>query len=513
MEENEKKQNNKLKRLIIGIILVCVSLTTGVIFGAKFTKLSNTITNGTSQTDQLINILKQNWYSEIYYGKDCNEDIIIDQFIGALSTSDEVRLDPYTYLKKNEVPQPVEETGKLGITISYYYNYPVIVDIEKNSPAFGTLKIGDIIVTTGKNHADEFSILDTDVNFSNILNLAVGKPGDNIYLKVARFDETNTLNYFNYELTLNKGSSITNYAYLEDEDIEDTIMVKLTSFVAGNSANNTCYQLKEILSKDDSKNLIIDIRDNGGGDLSSVIEICDLFLEKSKLVTTLEYKNNNKYDFYTSSNEKYDYENIIILQNGNTASASEILISTLLYYYPEKVTLVGQQSYGKGIAQRSVNVLNNHYVLQYTCAKWYRPDASWIGMRESKFVDGYQLGFSPLDEYTLTKNSLLSLMEKNNNYIFYKTADNAYKMDNVASQNKFFFEVYNLMNNTNIRTDHYFDESCLNAIKSYQESKNIEATGLMNEDTFIYFLKDFYDERINYSNLHLVKAKKIIEGE
>ena len=45
---------------------------------------------------------------------------------------------------------------------------------------------------------------------------------------------------------------------------------------------------KEILEKDDSKNLIIDLRDNGGGDLSSVVDICDLFLPKDKLITKLQ---------------------------------------------------------------------------------------------------------------------------------------------------------------------------------------------------------------------------------
>ncbi len=505
----ERKLNKKVKRFLIGIALVCVSLILGIVSGIQIAnKKGNRFL---SPTDQLINILKENWYSDIYYGKDTDEDLIIDQFIGALSTGDKVRLDPYTYLIKNEGRQPVVETGKLGITISYYYNYPIVVDILKDGACDGKLQIGDIITKTGKNHKDEFSILDDDVNFSNILNLALGLPGEDVFLKIARFDENEQLHFEDLQITL-KEPTQTEYAYIEEENIEDTIMVKLTSFVSGVGSNDTCNQLDTILSKNPSKNLILDIRDNGGGDLSSVIDICDLFLPEKKLVTTLIYKNGAKGVHMTSKSLKYDYDKIIILQNGNTASASEILISTLSYYYPNKVTLIGCKSYGKGIAQRKISVLDNQYTLQYTCAKWLRPDDTWIGMNESFYHEDFPLGFEPSADCNIVKNDLLVTMEKNNNYVFYKTKSDAYQLDKVASQNKYFFEIYNLMYQTNYRTDYYFDATCMNAIKYYQKENQLEESGLMNEETFLYFVKDFYDAREDYSFMHLDKASKVING-
>lgn len=502
--------NKKVKRFIIGIVLVCVSLVIGIVSGIKIASSKKTAVFSTP-TEQLVNILKENWYSDIYYGEDTNEDILIDQFIGALSTSDKVRLDPYTYLIKNENGTPSIETGKLGITISFYYNYPVIIDVSQFGASYGILQIGDIITKTGKNEKDEFSITDNEVNFSNILNLALGIPGENIFLKIARFDENNALHYIDLEIEL-KGATQTAYAYIEEENIEDTIMVKLTSFVSGVGNNDTCNQLDDILSNNPSKNLILDIRDNGGGDLSSVVNICDLFLPEKTLVTTLIYKNGSKGIQITSKPLKYEYDKIIILQNGNTASASEILISTLSYYYPEKVTLIGNKSYGKGIAQRKVNVLNNQYTLQYTCAKWLRPDGTWIGMNESFYHDNYPLGFEPSKDCSIEKNNLLTLMEKNNSYVFYKTDSDAYQMDKVASQNKYFFEIINEMYQMDCRIDFYFDENCLSALKHYQKTKQLSESGLMDENTFLYFVKDFYDERNDYSLLHLKKAEEIIKG-
>ena len=71
----------------------------------------------------------------------------------------------------------------------------------------------------------------------------------------------------------------------------------------------------------------------------------------------------------------------------------------MLYYFPEKVSLIGTESYGKGIAQLKRSVLNGEYILQYTCARWLRPNDEWIGMTDSYYgkdhENNYELGFDP----------------------------------------------------------------------------------------------------------------------
>ena len=510
MEQEVKKAkiNKKQKRLIISLVLCLFSLTLGVVSGIKIASIDD-VEHKQSQYDQLVQILNQSWRSDIYYGNDADEKALINQFIGALSTSDSVRLDPYTYLRKKESSVASKQTGKLGITLSYFYNYPVIIEVDKDGACYKVLKEGDIVTSLGKIENDEYkyyTIIDDKTDYSNIFEQVLGMPNDKIMVKVARF-ENNILNHLSYEITL-KEASETKYSYVVDENIDDTLMVKLTGFTDSN--NGTATQLEAILKKDKSKNLIIDLRDNGGGDLSSVIDVCDLFLPKNILVTTLEYKDGLR-ECKTYDDDVYEYEKICVLQNENTASASEILISTLLYYFNDKVTLIGSKSYGKGIAQSSVNVLNNQYILQYTCAKWLRPDNSWIGMTiENQAPTNY---FMPTENYNLEKSNTLKLMEANNGYIFYKENVEdylAFNIDKVAYQNQYFFEVYNSLYNKDIRTDRYFDNSCSEAIKEYQTLKGINVTGTMNQDTFLHFVYDFYCIKSNFSKLHLDKVIEIV---
>ena len=455
---------------------------------------------------ELIEILKANWYDDIYYGPYYDENALINQFIGAITTSDETTLDPYTYLIKNEtVGGGSTSSGKIGITLRNFYSYPVVVEIDKNGAGYGYLQKGDIVVETGKKvngHTQIFKITDTDYDFTTLFTSALGRPGDSIYVKVARFVE-GSLKYFTYNLTLKEASAVP-YAKQIDVEYEDTLMVKWDSFVHSNDSYNTASDLEKILKNDNSKNIIIDLRDNGGGALSSAINISDLFLPKGKLITTLQYKDGSKDAFYTNDEEYYDYEKIIILQNENTASASEVFISAMLHYYPEKVYLVGTESYGKGIASLTTEVLGGQYYLQYTCAKWLRPDNSWIGMTDSYYDSAkYDLGFDPSENGEVEYDELLLFMKYYSSGIDYKEDEEfiAYKEDYVALSNAYFFTIFNELYNTDCRVDYYFDEKCSEAIKQFQINKGIEnATGIMDLDTYIYFLKDFYDREVSFEN-------------
>lgn len=527
IEVKEKKKNKKLIRFLIGVTLVVLSCATGLISGIQIAKITSTNQNGQGEEqnqhiNELIQVLKDNWMSEIYYGtNNINEDLLIRQFAGALSSSEKKQLDPYTYLIKEEDPIYVPALGKLGITLTNFYNLPVITEVDKRGTAYNYLKPGDIVVTLGKLNAiggyELVNITDKGITFSNMFNVGLGRPNQKQYIKVARFDELNKMSYHEFEINL--GNTLpTQYSYLMDEDIDDTIMVKLTGFTTDkDNKQGTSDQLSRILEDNPCSNIIIDLRNNGGGDLSSALDVCDLFLPKDKLVTTLQFKNGRKSEYVTKNDEAYEFDNIIILQNGSTASASEIMIAALSYHLSDKVTLVGTKSYGKGIAQSKVKVFEGAYTLQYTCAKWFGPDGNWLGMTIN---DDDNVGFNPLNENKISNTYLLALMEYCNYYMrsygynFLKDDSEhlAFKVDKVATENQFFFEIYNKMFNTSVRTDTYFDESCVNAIKDYQTLKGIsEVSGTMNLDTLVHFTNDYYVESKSYNDLFINKAKEIIE--
>jgi hypothetical protein len=136
-------------------------------------------------------------------------------------------------------------------------------------------------------------------------------------------------------------------------------------------------------------------------------------------------------------------------------------------------------------------------------------------MKDSFYSEGYQLGFEPSENCKIERNNLHYLMEYSNQYIYYKKNLNSYsgfKYDNVSSVNIYFYAVYNQMFNDYVRTDGYFDDSCINGIKNYQVSKGLYASGQMNENTFLHFVHDFVAQRQAFDQAYVDKAQQIIEG-
>ena len=120
--------------------------------------------------------------------------------------------------------------------------------------------------------------------------------------------------------------------------------------------------------------LIIDLRNNGGGYLSSATELAELFLSKGKIIYTLD-KKSGKEVIKDKSDEKRDYT-VAVLIDGGTASAAEVLASSLKDNR-ENTILIGTQSFGKGTVQ-STKRLSDGSMLKYTIAKWLRPNGECV---------------------------------------------------------------------------------------------------------------------------------------
>ena len=141
-------------------------------------------------------------------------------------------------------------------------------------------------------------------------------------------------------------------------------------------ADNTYDQFKKKLESLESKkidSLIIDVRSNSGGYLTSVTNIASLFLDKSKVIYQLDTKGIVE-QIYSTTKEKRTYP-IIVLTDGNSASASEILAAALQESYGAKI--VGTHSYGKGTVQAAYQ-LKSGATVKYTIQKWLTPNGNWI---------------------------------------------------------------------------------------------------------------------------------------
>lgn len=127
------------------------------------------------------------------------------------------------------------------------------------------------------------------------------------------------------------------------------------------------------MEKEGIDSLIIDVRNNTGGYLTSCTKIIELFLEKNKLMYSIKSKKDN-IEYKDSTSTKRNYP-IVVLVNGSSASASEILAGALKYSY--NATIIGTKTYGKGKVQ-STSKLNDGTMFKYTTAKWYMPNGECL---------------------------------------------------------------------------------------------------------------------------------------
>jgi carboxyl-terminal processing protease len=180
------------------------------------------------------------------------------------------------------------------------------------------------------------------------------------------------------------------WEYLIDKD-RKIGYVRLTGFI-----QNTADELRkalEQLKEEGVKGLILDLRDNPGGLLSSAVEISDLFLEKGKVVST-EGRNTIPKSYLAQKDSPYEELPLVVLINQNSASASEIVSAAL--EDNNRATVIGQRSYGKGSVQNILELEDGSSVLKLTVASYHRPNGDNIHrFRDSKPGDKWGVSPSP----------------------------------------------------------------------------------------------------------------------
>lgn len=149
------------------------------------------------------------------------------------------------------------------------------------------------------------------------------------------------------------------------------------------------------------QSLIIDLRDNGGGYLSTVLYMASEFLDSSKVILqTRESENAEPKLYHSVSNSTKNYK-VVVLINENSASASEIMTAALKEQYG--ATIVGKKSYGKGTVQLTKD-LSNGGMLKYTTEEWLTSNGNSIN----------DVGIEPDVEVDLTDDYLKDPLDKKN---------------------------------------------------------------------------------------------------
>lgn len=313
-----------------------------------------------------------------YYGELDKNSIIDGAVEGMISSVG----DTFTTYTTTDDAETFNETINgsyegIGCSVATYNDGKIVViEIFEDSPADTSgLKVGDIIAKIDNNSLE-------GKNGTDVSNYVKNSGKDKVVLTIIRDSEEK-------EITINL--SKVDIPYVSGEIIEKNDKkigyIKISLF-----ANNSYKQFKnklEKLEKENIDSLIIDVRDNSGGYLTSVTDICNLFLEKGKVIYQLQDESGTVKKKDTTK-EKRTYD-IAVLINRSSASASEILASAIKESY--KGLVVGESSYGKGTVQQTRKLLDGS-MIKYTTQKWLTPNGNFIN----------EIGVTPTNEVILSED-------------------------------------------------------------------------------------------------------------
>lgn len=298
------------------------------------------------------------------YVKDVDDEELIEAAINGMLTS----LDPHsTYLNskkyENMRVQTSGEFGGLGIEVTMDKGVILVVAPMDDTPAY----------RAGVQAGDYITKIDGEQINGLTLNEAVdkmrGKVGTDIDVTIVREGESDVI-----EITITR-------AIIEVQSvrhrIEDEIgYVRISSFT-----EKTTSGLREALAEIDGElgenlqGIVLDLRNNPGGLLDQAVDVSSTFLDRGEIVSTRTRNDRNIQRYNAKPGDNIDKKSLVVLINGGSASASEIVAGALQDH--ERAVVVGTQSFGKGSVQ-TVMPLSTDGAMSLTTAYYFTPSGNSI---------------------------------------------------------------------------------------------------------------------------------------
>lgn len=322
--------------LSAAVSAMAASIATSTIFIAANTHNQKANEENFSDYNEVISYIDQYYYEEP--DKDSYMDNALKGLVAGLG-------DPYAlYMTPEEYQSQMENYegsfAGIGVTITQNDNMEFeIVEVLNDSPALENgIKAGDIITSVNDIKADKLTN-------QELVTLVKGPVGTQVTITFKRdgkeFDKTLTRDEIKSETV--------EYKMLEN----NTAYIKITSF-----KDVTTDQFKTALDSalnDGAEKIIYDLRNNGGGLLTSCQSMLDLLLPEGD-VAYAKFKDGSEVVICSSDEKELDIPTVILV-NENTASASELFSSAMRDF--DKAKLVGTKTFGKGIMQNTIGLSND----------------------------------------------------------------------------------------------------------------------------------------------------------
>lgn len=299
------------------------------------------------------------------------------------------QFDPHTsyFAPRDKDRFDISMSGKLegiGARLQKQRDNVKIVEVISGGPAWtnGELEVGDLIQKVRQE--DEKEAVDIrGMRLDDAVSLIKGPKGTQVILSVKKVDgSTQTISIIRdvveIEETYAKSSTVESNGDLFGVINLPKFYFDMQNYNERNAASDIKKEL-ERLNEIGAEGLVIDLRNNGGGSLSTVVDIAGFFIEKGPIVQVRDAQNNTEVLRDTDSNVIWD-KPLVILVNELSASASEILAAAMQDY--ERAVVIGsKQTYGKGTVQNVVDLnrwMRNNTTfgdmgaLKITTQKFYR---------------------------------------------------------------------------------------------------------------------------------------------
>lgn len=277
-------------------------------------------------------------------------------------------IDPHSTYLVNEAYDNLQESttgeyGGLGVEISVEDGTIVVISPMEDSPAERAgVKAGDLIIRIDETPTREVTVGDT-------VDLMRGPPGTEIILTIIREGEIEPL-----EIPVTREIiSSRSVRYRTIEPGYGYIRIAQFMTTTGEQTRDALISLHE--DNQPLKGVVLDLRNNPGGVLGGAVDVVDAFIESGLIVYTEGRLENSGMEFEATPNDPSQGVPLVVLINGGSASASEIVAGALQDH--QRAIIMGTQSFGKGSVQ-TVLPLSENRAIKLTTALYYTPNGRSI---------------------------------------------------------------------------------------------------------------------------------------
>ena len=346
-----------LKKLILGTSLLVLSTSFALAAAKKESKEPDTY--------EMLNLFGEVMErAKISYVDEVSDAKLIEAAINGMLTS----LDPHSsYLDSESFSYMSEQTkgkfGGLGIEVTMDNGLVLVVSPIDDTPAAEAgIKSGDYIT-----HIDGETVI--GMNLNEAVSKMRGKIGTKVKLSIRR------ANAKPFDVTL-KREEIKIESVKTEIKNDDILYIRISSFAEENDKEvSKAIEKAQKDLKGKLSGIIIDVRNNPGGLLDQAIAVSDLFLDKGEIVSTRSRNDEDTVKYTAEEGDVAKGLPIVVIINGGSASASEILAGALQDHH--RAVVIGEKSFGKGSVQ-TVMPLGEYGAMRITTARYYTPSGRSI---------------------------------------------------------------------------------------------------------------------------------------